>query len=124
MGLFGSSPKQEIRNGEVWFVLVCNRGKCSKNKFEGQSESKVKKQFKEHTRAHDSKAKDGAKSIQKLQDKRAKKGKCVHCGKDPCRMNNRRCVEAGIADWGSSMNIDVTDPATFDEQLRWYRDNM
>lgn len=124
MGWFTPTPRQESRGGHIWYVLVCNRGNCSNRKFEDKDEGKCKKAWKAHKSAHDDKAKRGAKSIEKLQEKRARKGKCVHCGKDPCKMTSKKCVQAGIADWGSSMDIDVSDPATFDEQLKWYRDNM
>lgn len=124
MGLFGRNPEQVSRGGKVVYVLYCNRGKCKKNGFEGDTEKACKKEFNSHQRAHDTIARNGAKSIEKLQEKRSKKGKCTKCGKDPCKMTTQACINQAIGEWGSSMDIDVSDPATFSEQLNFYKNKM
>lgn len=55
--------------------------------------------------------------------RRAAKGKkCPHCGKDPCKKTKPRCAAKIAERFESSMNIDVSDPATFNDQMKFYRD--
>jgi hypothetical protein len=59
------------------------------------------------------------------QIRRNAKGKtCPFCGKNPCRGTRPDCAAVKAAEFESSMNIDVSDPATFDAQLKFYRDEM
>lgn len=124
MGLFGggSSPKMETKQGRTVYVLICNRGKCSGNRFEASSESKCKSEYHKHQRLHD-KATKAKKNLKKLKDKRSDKGKCQICGKNPCSVVKPACVRQAASGLGSSMDIDLTDPAYFDPQMRnWFGD--
>lgn len=123
MGLFGQSPKEVSRGGKVVYEMECNRSKCRRRKFVHEKKSECKSMWASHQRDHDYKAAKGAKAIKQLKS-REKKGKCSSCGKDPCRMDRKGCVVKAIEKWGSSTDLDVSDPATFDEQLKWYRDHM
>lgn len=124
MGLFGPSIKQENRGGRIWFTYTCNRGNCKRRKFENEDKGKVTKEVKAHIKAHDSKAESGAKSIKRLRQFRENRGACPRCHKNPCKMNQPACVRHAAKEMGSSMNINMDDPGEFDDQLRWYRDNM
>ena len=123
MGLFGPSVETENKGGRVRFFVKCRRCKGGGQKIYGDSEREAKKEYSKHESFHNEKIKRGARDIKKLAQ-RAKKGKCSSCGKDPCKMDRKGCVEQAIGGWGSSMEIDMSDPGTFDEQLKWYRDNM
>lgn len=52
----------------------------------------------------------------------AKNKKCPFCGKSPCKGTKAKCAAVIAAGWESGG--DVSDPATFDAQLRWYKNNM
>lgn len=125
MGWFGPSPKEVNVGGKIHYEIECNRGKCRKRLFKDDKKRAVEKAFNEHQRAHDAKAKSGAGRIKALRDKRAaKKGLCPSCRKDPCKMVRKACIQSAIGEWGSSHDLDMSDPATFDEQLNWYKKNM
>lgn len=54
----------------------------------------------------------------------AKGKKCPFCGKQPCAGTRPKCAAVKAVEFESAFDIDVSDPATFDQQLRFYRDNM
>jgi len=56
--------------------------------------------------------------------RRNARGKCPFCGKEPCAGTRPNCAAIKAAAYESSMDIDVSDPATFNKQLKFYRDNM
>jgi hypothetical protein len=106
----------------VVYALYCNRGKCNKNRFTGTTERKCKNAYADHQRVHDQ-ATSAKKNLKKLKDKRAGQGKCQYCGKDPCGMKKRACIQAAASKFKSSMDIDMSDPAYFDSQMRdWFAD--
>jgi hypothetical protein len=125
MGWFGPDPEQVSVGGKIHYQMVCKRGKCKNRIFKNEDKKKCKNEWSSHQRDHDIKAKKGASKIKDLRDKRrAKKGKCPTCHKDPCRMDNQKCIQSAIGEWGSSSDLDMSDPATFNDQLKWYKDNM
>jgi flagellar biosynthesis GTPase FlhF len=55
----------------------------------------------------------------------AKGKKCPFCGHMPCKGTKPKCAAVIAAGFESIMNTgDPSDPATFDAQLKFYRDNM
>lgn len=59
------------------------------------------------------------------QKRREAKGKCPWCRQQPCAGTKPKCAAAIAAGFESIMNTgDPSDPATFDPQLKFYRDNM
>lgn len=57
--------------------------------------------------------------------RRAAKGKkCPWCGKKPCKGTKPKCAAMGAAEFESAFNIDVSDPATFDAQMKFYKEQM
>jgi len=63
-------------------------------------------------------------NTQRKLKKEAKSQKCVWCKSHPCKGTKPECAKLRAARLQSSMSMDMGDPATFDDQLRWYRDNM
>lgn len=56
--------------------------------------------------------------------KRMALGKCPFCNKTPCAGTKPKCAAVKAANLGSSMNLDMSDPATFSAQLDFYKKNM
>lgn len=121
MGLFGPSPEPITRGGMiVGYRLRCKRGKCRNLSFEGKTESACKSEYRKHQRLHDNAVK-AKKNLEKLKSKRNKNEKCDKCGKKPCSMVKRQCIQEAIKYYPSSMDLDMSDPAYFDPQMRdWF----
>lgn len=59
------------------------------------------------------------------QKRREAKGKrCPWCRQQPCAGTRAQCAKVKAQELESAHNIDMSDPATFDAQLRWYKNNM
>lgn len=55
----------------------------------------------------------------------AKGKKCPFCGKQPCSGTKPKCAMVKAAKFDDILEVgDPSDPATFDPQLKFYRDNM
>ncbi len=119
-----------------------------KHKKEKENAEKVKKEnkHKEAQRKHEerlekaqeaatAKAAEARKKAEKLkqdmlktarQRRRDAKGKkCPWCKQQPCVGNRPQCAKLKAEKMESAADmLDVSDPARFDSQLRWYKDNM
>lgn len=59
---------------------------------------------------------------QKRRESRGKK--CPWCGKDPCSGTKVQCAKLKAERMESAADmLDISDPARFNDQLRWYKDN-
>lgn len=61
-----------------------------------------------------------AKELRRL----ARDKKCPFCNHRPCQGTKPKCAAVQAASWESSTDIDVSDPAYFNKQLKWYKNNM
>jgi len=50
--------------------------------------------------------------------RRSKKGRCPACNQQPCAKTRPKCAAVEAARLESSMSMDMSDPATFNEQMR------
>lgn len=152
--LFGPSVKQRNKHGRIEYYGKCEECKkehsdtVEKNVVRGlESCAKADKKAADVKAAADlrvAKAKIVAdnqsaatrrqKELDRLKQQRlntakeirrnAKGKKCPWCGKRPCKGTKPKCAAMGAAEFDSAFNIDVTDPATFDRQMRFYKEQM
>lgn len=101
-----------------------------------KDEREERKEFlKEKNKREDERRQEALKADSKaLQKKMAKsrselrqaaKGKCPWCKQKPCVGTKRQCAMVKAAGLDSIMNTgDASDPATYDAQMKFYKENM
>lgn len=98
------------------------RQKIADEKHQQRKEKRANQEAQK--RAEEAKRLKGLMAHKMRERRRLAKGKCPFCGKQPCAGRNEKCYKVQAVHLESSMNMDMSDPGTFDAQLRWYRDNM
>jgi hypothetical protein len=138
MGWFSSGPdiRERSRGGRVEFYGKCDecgteKSHAEKKRVQRLLEDCAKKDKKEAERKAERELRDEAAKLKRKLATRAKelrrmeKGKkCPFCGKQPCKGTKPKCAQVKAREFENAADLDMSDPATFDEQLRWYRDNM
>jgi hypothetical protein len=141
MGWFSSDkPKIEVKERSSWGTIkwVGKCPECGKEHSDDDKKKALKKIgwcldrcIKKAEREAEREAEDEEDRLKRdLANKgrelrRLAKGKkCPFCKKNPCEGKKPKCTMVIADKWIHGTHIDVSDPAYFDDQLRWYKENM